>query len=190
MRPRPGRRAGGPADDFGPVLAREAREKQEAEAAERRAEAARRAGEMYDAAKPLDAATITPYLKRKGFTGEALERLAAASAIRQHGDRLIVPLFHEAGEIATIQTIHPDGKKRLFAGIPKKGTFHPIGIALEELPHLRAPLLLAEGFATVAALHLATCHPAIMCVDAGNMVETARALRKLAPGGRHHLVRR
>ena len=136
----------------------------------------------------------TPYLARKGFDGETLARLADASAARRDGNRLIVPLVNEVGELVTIQTIHPDGKKILLKDCTKKGSFHPIGIRPEEIANLRLPnylgeenpafratLCLAEGWATAAAIWLSTGRPTVMCVDAGNMPEAARIMRRLAP---------
>lgn len=124
-----------------------------------------------------------PYLRRK-FPRPLHPRLYRASTIRQdHRGRLIVPLYDAGGAIVSVQCIHPDGTKRLLKDGRKRGAVHPIGVRPDELAALRSPrpYLLAEGWATAATLHLATGFPAIMTVDAGNMPEAARAIRRLAP---------
>ena len=59
-------------------------------------------------------------------------------------------------------------------GIVKKGHFHLIG----------SPswlVLIAEGYATAATLHMATGHPVAVAFDAGNLLPVAEALRKRYP---------
>lgn len=56
-------------------------------------------------------------------------------------------------------------------GLIKKGHFHLIG----------APswiVLVAEGYATAATLHMATGYPVAVAFDAGNLIHVAEALRK------------
>lgn len=110
-------------------------------------------------------------------------------AVKNHGlradrDSLIVPLCDVAGNLKTVEYIlsdkREDGKnKLLMPGGTKQGAFFVIGAA-HDLSHQRIALL-EEGYSTGASLHEATGHPAVMCVDAGNMAAVARALREAYP---------
>lgn len=144
------------------------------------AEAARLAQAYWRSSKPPR--PDHPYLCAKGFTDWRLDRLAKASTILQDTRGcLVVPLFGATGELVTVQRIDRRGGKYLWKGGRKRGTFHPIGIEPGDLAGHRGPLCLTEGWATAAAIYLCTDFPAIMCVDAGNMPEAARIMRRLAP---------
>lgn len=59
-------------------------------------------------------------------------------------------------------------------GVVKKGHFHLIGSPAWVV-------LVAEGYATAASLHMATGHPVAVAFDAGNLLPVAEALRKRYP---------
>lgn len=52
----------------------------------------------------------------------------------------------------------------------KKGAFHVIG----DIKKAHKGLYFAEGFATAAAIHLATGQPVVVCLDANNLIEVVR----------------
>lgn len=58
------------------------------------------------------------------------------------------------------------------AGLAKKGHFHLIGGTPQWI------LLVAEGYATAATLHMATGYPVAVAFDAGNLMAAASALHK------------
>lgn len=135
------------------------------EEAERHAEAARRAGEMWNKAQP--ASPEHPYLVRKGIKPHGL---------RQLDGRLLVSMWNEAGELVSLQRIGADGEKRFLPGGRKKGCFHLLGDVQGA-----AALLLAEGFATAASVREATALPVVVAFDAGNLASVASVLRQKYP---------
>lgn len=111
-----------------------------------------------------------PYLQKKGVdAGDGL-RLTA-------GNDLLIPLVNAAGDIRTLQTIAPDGSKRLMTGGEKAGSFHVTGGELKN----GAPLVFAEGYATARSASQALGYPVIMTVDSGNLVTVAKALHARYP---------
>lgn len=145
-----------------------------------RASAAERAVQLLSQASILD--ETTPYIEAKGFGGSILSTLAHVSTVRRNGDRLLIPLYNHQCEVTTIQTIYPDGKKILLKDGLKKGSFHPIGIGVDEISSLDTTVMcLAEGWATAVAIHLSTELPTVMAVDKGNLKPVALALRCLLP---------
>lgn len=140
--------------------------------AEDAADARKRSAQLMRQSQP--ASPDHPYLERKGIQPHGA---------RQHGDRLVVPLFDVDGVLHTTQTIGPDGVKLFAAGGVKRGHFFPIGeIAEAEM------LLIGEGLATVAsAIEAVAGAPglaAIVAFDAGNLLPVAEALHARHPGKR------
>lgn len=90
---------------------------------------------------------------------------------------LVIPVLDTSAVIHGLQVIHRADAKRHAdkefwpAGVAKKGHFHLIGTP-------GSVLLLAEGFATGASLHVATGLPVAIAFDAGNLLPVATALRK------------
>jgi antirestriction protein ArdC/phage/plasmid primase-like uncharacterized protein len=94
----------------------------------------------------------------------------------EHGN-LLVPGYDTAGFIHTLQTITQEGKQ-FEAGSRKKGAFFPIdpeGTLGQDI------ILIAEGYATAASVHLATGKPVVASFDAGNLEPVAVALREKFP---------
>ncbi|MDR2946202.1 MAG: DUF5710 domain-containing protein, partial [Candidatus Adiutrix sp.] len=97
--------------------------------------------------------------------------------------------------VQTLQAIAPDGKKHFEPGGKKAGAMHLIGldqfkkIAFEQERAGKEPLLnqsapeilMAEGFATGASLHMATGKPVAVAFDAGNLKPVAIQLREKFP---------
>lgn len=161
----------------GVVLAPEERERQQRERAARlrEAEAERRAA--YDAAASrckdmwdrFGGVTDAPYLEAKGVD---------AFGLKQDGLNLIIPVRNVDGEMRGFQAIAPDGQKAFARGIEKKGNFHLIG---EDKDLSQGEILLCEGYATGASLHMATDMPVAVAFDAGNLRAVAEAIRERHP---------
>ena len=162
----------------GVVLAPEERERQQRERAERlrEAEAERRAAyeaaasrckEMWDR---FGGVTDAPYLEAKGVD---------AFGVKQDGLNLIIPVRNVDGEMRGFQAIAPDGQKAFARGIEKKGNFHLIGGEDRDLSH--GEILICEGYATGASLHMATDMPVAVAFDAGNLRSVAEAIRERHP---------
>lgn len=131
---------------------------------QRAEEAARRAARIFP--KLPDSGT-SPYLNRKKVR---------AFGVRFSYGSIVVPVRSIAGDLAGLQFIAPDGEKKFLTGTAKAGCFHLIG---EVNP--RAPLLIAEGYATAASLHIATQFPVVVAFDAGNLLPVAKAWREAMP---------
>ncbi|MCA8881994.1 MAG: toprim domain-containing protein, partial [Rhodobacteraceae bacterium] len=134
-------------------------------------EAAERAARIWTSARP--ALGDHPYLVAKQ---------AAPLALRMDvGRRLVVPLQDIGGRIHSVETIAPDGAKRFLACGAKKGHFAVVGADPAPLEEPAGPVLICEGWATGASLHIATGHTVIAAMDAGNMMPVAEALRTRFP---------
>nr|VFJ73214.1 MAG: Toprim domain-containing protein [Candidatus Kentron sp. FW] len=92
---------------------------------------------------------------------------------------LLVPMRDGNGKIWNVQIIWPGGKKSFLKYGRKQGRFHLIGSAMAG-----GVLLLAEGYADAATLHMATGYPAACAFDSGNMPHVAGALAR-----RHRNIR-
>lgn len=134
----------------------------------RHAEAAEKAKNLLAVLPP---ATNHPYLSRKG--------------IRPFGDvrctrdgKLVLPMMNEFRHIVGLQFIDEQGGKRFLVGSEKKGAFFVIPATV---PDRQAPLILCEGYATGASLHMATGACVLVCFDCGNLLEVGRVARRLYP---------
>ena len=139
----------------------------EAERARQRDAAAQRCKAMWDG---FERASHTPYLEEKG-----IEPFGA----RQDGGNLIVPLHNVDGELRGFQAIAPDGQKAFAKGVEKKGNFCLVGGEGKDLQ--KSEIVLCEGYATGASLHMATGSPVAVSFDAGNLEPVARKLREKFP---------
>ena len=95
--------------------------------------------------------------------------------------RLVVPLQDIDGHIQTVEFITAEGAKRYLAGGTKKGHFTVVSTEPGPLRKPLGPLLICEGWATGASLHIATGHTVIAAMDAANLVPVAQALRARFP---------
>lgn len=113
------------------------------------------------------------YLARKGIT--ALDvRFSPSGA-------LVIPMCDASGQIHGLQIIRTNAEAK---GKPAK-EFWPAGLAMKSHFHLigvpRGVILIAEGYATAATLHLATGLPVVVAFTAGNIAPVANELRKRYP---------
>jgi antirestriction protein ArdC/phage/plasmid primase-like uncharacterized protein len=117
------------------------------------------------------AGTEQEYLKRKKV-------YAFGVKVDEHGN-LLVPARNAEGQIQTLQTITPDAKLFVKGG-RKKGMYHLIdpdnAIGNEGLP-----VLIAEGYATAATVHMATGFPTAVAFDASNLEPVAEEILKQFP---------
>lgn len=162
-------------------LARERVERAQAEQASidaAQASAAQAAADLWASASDTG---HSPYLVRKGVAGAGVRYLPDGT--------LLVPMCDVEGRLWNVQCIapqkSPDGTDKRYGpprikGGRKQGLWHVLGA----LPAPGAPgvVLLAEGYATAASLHMATGHPVAVAFDAGNLAAVAKALQRLCPG--------
>lgn len=138
----------------------------EAEQAAVQASASERAAKLWARARP--ATDAHPYLRRKRVP---------AIGIRALRDMLVIPARDVHGTLHTLQFILPDGAKRFLTGGRIVGCYYAMGRPAGEL-------LLAEGLATGATLHLATGAAVAVCFNCGNLVPVAKALREKFPSAK------
>lgn len=132
--------------------------------------AASGAADLWSNASRADAAH--PYLARK-----ALEPFG----IRQSGHALLVPMVDAAFRLWNVQRIRPDGFKLFGKDGRTAGLFWPHGVHMLDGRPSDGPLIIGEGFATMAAIHMATGHGVAAAMSARNLDAVARTLRKLFP---------
>ncbi len=116
-----------------------------------------------------------PYLQKKG-----IEPLG----VREDLDgNLLVPVQNADRALRGLQRISPEGEKRFLPGMEKNGNFHLItGENFDSEKDLaQGEIILAEGYATGASLHMATEKPVAVAFDAGNLEPVARKLREKYP---------
>lgn len=117
------------------------------------------------------ASADNPYLQAKGVQSFGLREDLDGT--------LLVPVMTVDQELRGLQTISPDGEKRFMYGMEKNGNFHLITEPSKNLS--QGEIILAEGYATGATLHMATEKPVAVAFDAGNLEPVAKALREKYP---------
>jgi phage/plasmid primase-like uncharacterized protein len=128
------------------------------EKAQRQAEAAIRAAEIWAKAQ---LSTEHPYLSAKGVEAHGLRCLS---------DALIVPMYDSQGQLRSLQSISASGSKRFLFGGQVSGCYYKIG-AIDDM------LFICEGYATGASIHEATGHGVVVVFNAGNLKSVAKAMR-------------
>ena len=121
------------------------------------------------------ASADNPYLQAKGVP---------AFGVREDLDgTLLVPVMTVDKELRGLQTISPDGEKRFMYGMEKNGNFHMIAEPGKDPSKdlAQGEIILAEGYATGATLHMATEKPVAVAFDAGNLEPVAKKLREKFP---------
>lgn len=111
-----------------------------------------------------------PYLVKKGVQ-------AAKGVHIDDKQRLLIPLQNVDGIIRSMQTIDPDGNKRLIKDAEKSGNFFVVGGSLKN----GRPIVCAEGYATAASGAMALKMPVVMTIDSGNLVKVAEQLHQKYP---------
>ncbi|WP_066043890.1 MULTISPECIES: toprim domain-containing protein [Sphingomonadales] len=132
--------------------------------------AARCAADVWANASRADPAH--PYLVAKGL---------APFGIRQAGSDLLVPMVDPGFRLWNVQRIRPDGFKLFGKDARTAGLFWPHGVHMQDGRPSAGPLVIGEGFATMAAIHLATGFGVVAAMSARNLETVARAMRKLFP---------
>ncbi len=154
------------------AAAKQSQEDTARERAELHAQQTLAAKKLYDRLPAADPSH--PYLVRKG--------IPPTPELRQtRNGALVVPFFNASGTFKTLQYIPEAGEKLLFKDAPKQGHFLVVGGELQA----GRPVLYAEGYATARSLNLATGHPVVMTIDAGNMVAVAQILHQQFPTSQH-----
>lgn len=150
--------------------ARECEARRKSETLAKQEQAAGTASDLWRASGAAD--SNHAYLARKALP---------ASGIRQHGDALLVPMFDAGFRLWNVQRIFPDGRKRFLSGGRTDGLFWSHGAFLSDGRPSVGPLVIGEGFATMAAVHHATGHGVVAAMSARNLETVARTIRKLFP---------
>lgn len=177
------------------------RRRQEAEAererrriARRHGAVAKRAAELWQSAEPVIGARRHAYLAKKGVRAHGI-RLAKQWERRIRGEDgqwhslwlqgvLLIPMIDGAGRLWNLQSLfgepHPvlNRDREFLAGGKTAGLFHLIESPTAE-PNESGddPLLIAEGYATAAALFEATGYPTFNAFSAGNLEAVAHHVR-------------
>lgn len=122
-----------------------------------RAQARKRAGELWGSAPP--ASVIHPYLRAKSIQPHNA---------RVYRGELVLRVMAE-GEMHSLQFIGRDGSKKFLPGGRVQGCYCPLGWP-------NGTLVICEGFATGASIREATNLAVAVAFNAGNLVAVAKAM--------------
>lgn len=118
------------------------------------------------------------YLERKQIIGMRVRYAPRTGA-------LLIPMTTARDQIVGLQVIYPEkqadtGRDKSYwpHGMSKEGAYHLIG----PHPEPGEPVLVCEGYATGASLHMATSFAVAIAFDAGNLTAVAKAMRERFPG--------
>ena len=115
-------------------------------------------------------------LGREGRSQYLARKKVAGIGVRYTRGTVVVPVCKINGDLVGLQFINADGSKKFLTGTPKSGAFHVLGVIVPD-----SPLVIAEGYATAASIHMATGYPVVVAFDAGNVVKVSAELRKAYP---------
>lgn len=141
-----------------------ARQEREAELARVQQETREKAARIWAASPPAN--DNHPYLVRKQVK---------AFNIRESRGSLVIPVASADGTLQSLQFIDADGNKLFLKGGMKRGCYFSFG----GKPVDR--VIVAEGYATGASLHMAHGCPVAIAFDAGNLEPVCKALRAKLP---------
>ena len=151
------------------ALAAAARKQREADEQALIQQARKQSADMLACGTPLNQ---HPYLAEKKIEG--IKTLPKQAGAVEHGDLLLIPVRNAQRELIGIQRIYASGDKRFIEGTRPSGCYHAIGKPSN-------PLVICEGFATAASLHLATGLGCIIAFNAGNLGPVAALFRERFP---------
>ena len=101
---------------------------------------------------------------------------------RQDTKQLAIPLRNISGDIQSIQWIDSNGEKRFQPDASTKGAFFSIGLDLLAQEQFKnAPILIGEGYATMATVHEITGFPAVAAMTCHNIKLVADAISAKFP---------
>lgn len=115
-------------------------------------------------------------LSETGQSPYLIHKQVKAFGIRFGKDVTVIPIRDVTGKLWSLQWINPDGTKRFLSGGRKKVCFHMLGI-LED----GKPIIITEGYATGASIHMATNQATVVAFDAGNLGPVIEELKKAYP---------
>lgn len=106
-----------------------------------------------------------------------------ALGIRQRGELLVVPILDDSGKVLSLQYIMPEkgrfGRDKDYLKSKKKsGGFFSIPA---KDGRTDGPLLICEGYATAASLHMATGYGVLVAFDTGGLKPVATVARQRYP---------
>ena len=142
------------------------RRQREAECAQRREAAAQQARSILNTASPCSPEHV--YLRRKG--------IPVLGNVRQdRNGMLLIPVRDHSGNVQSLQYIAQDGTKRFLVGGKVQGGYFIIPGKPEK------PLVLCEGYATGASIHLACEWTVYVAFSANNLPVVANIVRRMFP---------
>ncbi|PRX26833.1 putative DNA primase/helicase [Paraburkholderia sp. BL18I3N2] len=136
-------------------------ERSQAEAADKARELWERAGKVHADHAYIRSKKIKPY------------------GAKQLREQLVIRIQDVDGTHHSAQYIQADGSKTFQTGGRISGCFAAVTAGAR--PNARTPLLIAEGFATACSLHEATGYPVAAAMNAGNLLNVAKAWRAKYP---------
>ena len=143
---------------------REVRQQRNIDADVRALKAAKRAQAEWDTSISIMCDEVhAPYLFRKQVYALGVRRAVLSLST-------LVPM-RRGDQIIGLQSIREDGDKRFTPGCSKRGASHFI-----EAPG--KAVVLCEGYATGASIHMATRLPVVVAFDCGNLLPAAREFAK------------
>lgn len=142
------------------------RRQREAEYAQRREAAAQQARSILNTASPCSPEHA--YLRRKGIP-------ALAEVRQDRNGMLLIPVRDHSGNVQSLQYIAQDGTKRFLVGGKVQGGHFIIPGKPEK------PLVLCEGYATGASIHLACECTVYVAFSANNLPIVANIVRRKFP---------
>lgn len=142
------------------------RRQREAECAQRREAAAHQARSILNTSFPCSPEHA--YLRRKGIP-------ALAEVRQDRNGMLLIPVRDISGKVQSLQYIAPDGTKRFLVGGKVQGGHFIIPGKPEK------PLVLCEGYATGASVHLACGCAVYVAFSANNLPVMANIMRSKFP---------
>lgn len=119
------------------------------------------------------AADIWQKLPKQGRSDYLNRKKVAAFELGFSRGSVVVPVRQVNGDLVGLQFIESDGAKKFLTGTPKGGAMHVLGDIAQS-----QTVIIAEGYATAASLHMATQLPVVIAFDAGNLPKVVTALRK------------
>jgi len=118
------------------------------------------------------AQTIWEGLPEGGSSDYLTRKKVRNFGIRFTRGSIAVPVRDVDGKLWGLQFIDGLGGKKFLTGTSKKGRFHLIG----EITGETNKILITEGYATGATMHMAMRWPVVVAFDAGNLKPVAEAL--------------
>ncbi|MFZ5557233.1 MAG: AAA family ATPase [Pseudomonadota bacterium] len=146
---------------------------------QREAKAAALAQRIWDAAEARR--DRHPYLESKGLNLKVRHCPVRrwVGGVQVEG-AMLVPLRDDEGRVRNLQFITADGKKRFLSGGRVAGLWYPMGRPEGETP----TIVLAEGAATAASIHICTSLPVAAAFNCTNLEAVALKLREKFPNAR------